>query len=201
MAGINIKISGLDKSLKDIDKLRARVDKSVNDEINAFGQNTVNQAKRLCPVDEGFLRNSITYARAIKKGSYSVDVIVAADYAAYVEFGTRKFAAAYVATLPTEWKTFAAQYKGKAGGSFDDFVMRIAAWMKRKNIGATYDIKTRRRTKVGKQSADTTLQADAYAMALYIVRHGTKPHPYLVPAVENNKKILVANLKETIKLT
>lgn len=47
------------------------------------------EAKRRAPVRTGFLRSKITAAKA---GKNAADVISAAPYAAYVEFGTSKMA-------------------------------------------------------------------------------------------------------------
>jgi HK97 gp10 family phage protein len=173
-------------------KIEKDVIAKLEKEFDKFGLETVNDAKRLAPVDEGRLRNSINYDR--KK--LQVTINVNADYAPYIEFGTRKFATKYVSSLPQEWQVFAATFKGKASkGSFEEFVLRLTKWVKRKSIGASYNITTRRRNRVGKQTADTTANADAYAIALYILRNGIKPQPFLVPAFEKNKIKLIANLK------
>ena len=155
-----------------MDKLKDNVLQIVEDELNAFGLETVAMAKTLAPVDEGFLRNSITF----DKLPLAVEIFVAANYAAYLEFGTRAFAAAYVATLPKEWADFAAQFKG-GGGSFEDFFMNIIEWVKRKGIEP----------------------AAAYPIAIKILRFGIKARPFLYPAIETNKKILIENLKAVLK--
>lgn len=170
MSSFNIDIRG-DVAGK-MDKLKDNVLQIVEDELNAFGLETVAMAKTLAPVDEGFLRNSITF----DKFPLSVEIVVAANYAAYLEFGTRAFAAAYVATLPAEWQTFAAQFKG-GGGSFEDFFMNIIEWVKRKGIEP----------------------AAAYPIAKKILRFGIKARPFLYPAIETNKKILIDNLKAVLK--
>ena len=192
MAVISINIQGLDVVLKNINGTAKVIEDKINAELKLFGNNTVTDAKRLAPFDEGKLKGSINY----KAESLNVEITVGADYAAYLEFGTKKFAAKYVATLPNEWQAFANQFKGKGGGSFEEFVMRLTRWVLVKGIGATFNVKTRRQDKVGKQSAETTAKANAYAIALYIIRNGIRPHPYFVPAVEKNKIILVANLKK-----
>ena len=193
MAVVTLNIQGLSVVLKDIKGTAKAIEDKINLELKAFGNNTVTDAKRLAPFDEGKLKGSINY----KAESLSVEITVGADYAAYLEFGTKKFAAKYVATLPNEWQVFASQFKGKGGGgTFEEFVMRLTRWVLVKGIGATFNVKTRRQDKVGKQSKETTAKADAYAIALYIIRNGIRPHPYFVPAVEKNKLTLVANLKK-----
>ncbi len=196
MSGFTFELTGLDAALAQLTKLADATAKEITEELNQFGLNTVNEAKRLAPVDEGALRNSISHQVKSTKTNVDVTLSVNVDYAAYIEFGTRKFAAQYVNSLPAEWQTFAAQFKGKSPGDMEQFVMRLVEWVKRKGIGKTYDVKTRRRTKVGKQSAQTTAEADAYAIALHILRNGIRPHPFLYPAFQKNKIELINSLKK-----
>lgn len=182
MSGFKIDIKNFKNVTDNLGKVIKNAEEKVNKELHAFGVGVVADAKRNVPVDEGILRNSINY----KQEGLIVTINVSANYAAYLEFGTRKFAAKYVASLPPDWQTFAAQFKGGGGGSFEDLVMRITEWVMRKKIGATYNVKTKRRDRVGKQSAATTARADAYAIALHIVRNGIMPQPYLRPAVDKN---------------
>lgn len=174
--GFKIDITG---DVKKIFRERTRtiMDK-IEKEMDAFGQGTVNDAKRLAPVDEGKLRNSITYQKIIRRALIEVEIIVATDYAAYIEFGTRGFAAKYVARLPKEWKEFAAKFRGPGGGSFDEFVMRLTRWVRIKGIARGKDI-----------------DQAAYRIALSILRKGIKEHPFVKPAVEHNRIELLKRLK------
>ena len=196
MSGFTIDITG-DFEGK-LNNLEEKVKKIVDDELNAFGLETVSMAKTLAPVDEGFLRNSITF----EKQPLSVEIVVAANYAAYLEFGTRGFAAAYVSSLPPDWQAFAAQFKGKGGGDYYDFLNNILDWVMRKGIANRYSVKTKKaiKIKLGSGSEDENRLAEvAYAIALSILRKGIKPHPFLYPAIEKNKEILINNLKAVIK--
>lgn len=159
------------------EKTRTLIGK-IEKEMAAFGQETVNDAKRLAPVDEGHLRNSITFKNIVTKAMIEVEIIAATDYAAYLEFGTRAFAAKYVATLPKEWQQFAAKYKGPGGGSFDEFVMRLTRWVRLKGLAKGKDIDNA-----------------AYRIALSIMRKGIRQHPFLFPAVEKNRIQLLKRLK------
>ena len=58
-------------------------------EVLAAGKILRDEAKRRAPVRTGYLRSNITAAKA---GRNAADVISAAPYAAYVEFGTSKMA-------------------------------------------------------------------------------------------------------------
>ncbi len=177
MSALTFDIKNLDKTLSEIKAYPQDVERIINNEFKAFGLSTVNDAKRLAPVDEGRLRESIGSVI----GSLSISVTVNVDYAAYLEFGTKSFAAAYVATLPPDWQAFAEQYKGNAGGSFQEFVMRLQRWVRLKGIASGKDI-----------------DQAAYAIALSILRKGIKPHPYLFPAFEKNKIELIKQLKQQL---
>lgn len=49
-------------------------------------------AKQLCPVDTGFLRNSIATIYTIGAGEFAAEVKAGASYAQYVEYGTSRMA-------------------------------------------------------------------------------------------------------------
>lgn len=58
-------------------------------QVLAAGKILRDEAKRRAPVRTGYLRSNITAAKA---GMNAADVISAAPYAAYVEYGTSKMA-------------------------------------------------------------------------------------------------------------
>ena len=161
--------------------------REVDKALDNFGLNTVADAQRNAPINEGLLRNRISYKRALLE----VEIIVAVNYAAYLEFGTRRFAAEYVNSLPAEWQTFAAQFRGKGGGSFAELVKAITQWVLHKGIAAE-TTKSGNRSK-SKSSLEAQKQA-AYLITRKILIEGIRPQPFLIPAVERNlielKKIL-----------
>jgi HK97 gp10 family phage protein len=83
---INIKInaSDLSKLNKKLDKLRAFESQKVSNELGKTGLEIVRLAKREVPAPTGTLRNTISAQRSGK----TLNVIAAAHYAPYVEFGT-----------------------------------------------------------------------------------------------------------------
>ena len=83
---VNIKInpSDLSKLNKKLDKLRAFESQKVSNELGKTGLEIVRLAKRSSPTDKGTLKQSISAQRSGK----SINVIAAAHYAPYVEFGT-----------------------------------------------------------------------------------------------------------------
>ena len=178
---ITIKLKGFDKTIKDVQKLATDTNKNAKIALVDFGTRVETEAKRNAPADEGKLRSSINSTFDARK--FTVKITVATDYAAYQEFGTRKFAAAYVGTLPQEWRTYAATFKGKTGGSMDEFIQSIMAWVKRKGIGADM-------TKSGNVSSSASSlekqQQAAYWIAINILQNGIKPKKFLYEAVKDN---------------
>jgi len=59
--------------------------------LETYAQAVTAEAKRLCPVDTGQLRNSIGYT--IRRGEMIVSIHADQSYARFVEFGTRRMRA------------------------------------------------------------------------------------------------------------
>jgi len=108
---VNIKIDQNDllKLKNKLDKMRAFESKTISNELGKTGLEIVRLAKRAAPVDKGALKQSISTQRSGK----SVNVVAAANYAPYVEFGT---GGSVDLTDMTELgipESYAAQFKGK----------------------------------------------------------------------------------------
>jgi len=196
---IKIEVKGFDALIKRFDTLSKESQTKVQSALNTFADATAQDAKSLVSskqiTDEGALLRSISPLY----GQGSAGVVANSKYAAYMEFGTRKFATSYISSLPAEWSTYANQFKGPAGGTFKEFVLSIMAWMKRKGIkGGTYSVKTRRRkgNKAQKEAEDKSV---AYAIAKKILRDGIKERPFIYPAVNKNLPKLRKDLKELLK--
>ena len=193
---IKIDIQGLDKTMADINRIAKSAKDDVREALVDFGTKVETQAKRNAPADEGKLRNSINATYPVSAQGLSVVITVAADYAAYMEFGTRKFAAAYVATLPQDWNTYAATFKGKGGGSFDQFLKAIMEWVQRKGIGGL-------QTKSGNVSKSkdslAAQKSAAYLIAMKILREGVKPQPFLYPSVKAHTPALITDIQKIFK--
>lgn len=194
MSGLILKLNGVGEVLKKLSK--ENIEAKVNEELSRFGNAVRTDAIRLAPVNEGRLRSAIFY----QVGNLQVTIGCNVDYAAYVEFGTRKFAAAYVASLPGDWQTFAAKFRGSGGGTFEQFVMAIFEWVRKKGLRSTpkqgvqeddYNFgKLRKPRKVKKKNKENDQRSLAYAIALKILREGIKPQPFLFPAFEKNRASL-----------
>lgn len=155
-------------------------------------------AKNKAPADLGGLRAHIS--APVNTGDLEFTISSAANYSAFIEFGTGKYAAQYVSTLPPDWATYAATFRGKTeNAGFDKFLERILAWVKRKQIGHTYNVQTRRRDRVGKQTADTTDRATAYFIAIRILQNGIRPQPFLYPAYAKVKPEILKDIETLLK--
>lgn len=160
-------------SVKGIEKVIAELDpKRLNDAANyalkKYAVKVDADAKRLAPVDEGRLRNSIGFSFEENKVTFFANT----NYAAYIEFGTRSYAAQYVASLPSDWQTIANEFKGPGGGTFQEFVVNLTRWVQKK-LGI-------------RKGAENV----AYAIAKKIVTEGIPAQPFLYPAITKNENIL-----------
>ena len=139
------------------------------------------------------MRNSIHAESALN--GLTGRVVVDASYAPYVEFGTGG-----KVSVPSGYESFAMQYKGNKGGSYYDFLMAIAEWVRRKGITsneATYNTKTKRRT--GSKSQKFTQDVKmAERIAYSILKKGIRPQPFLIPAYEQEKPKLFIRLKKLL---
>lgn len=202
--GIKISIKNLQEFKGDIEKLLAQIQPKVDKFLDKHAHAIATKAKQKTPVDEGTLRNSISVSHGANN-KVERHIVVNAPYAAFVEFGTGKFASQYVSSLPDDWRTYAAQFKGLKGpGTFDDMVKRIAEWIGRKSIYAdtalhgTFSVKTRKRTgnKANNKQADLSL---AYVIARSIMINGIHAQPYLYPAYAEELQLMIRELPQLLK--
>lgn len=102
--GLNLAgIKEVETALKTIDK---KLKQDVANEMNASALNIATNAKRLAPVDLGFLRNSIGIEPYPNGLTY--DVEAKAKYAPYIEFGTGG-----LVNVPAGFEDLASRFKGK----------------------------------------------------------------------------------------
>ena len=127
----------------------------------------VAEAKRLAPVDMGELRQNISFEKQDSDGLH-YSVIAFANYAAYVEFGTGK-----KVSVPDEFAEMAIQFKGAAGGSFEDGLKRIQGWCKRHGID----------------------EGAAYPIFMSILNKGLEPQPFLHPAFKSAEETFKKDLE------
>lgn len=173
---VKLEIKGLDALIKKYkskqDTLMNEVQAELNDWADTVALNAKMQLSRGTS-NTGRLANSISVEYMTMKSG----VRVSADYASYIEFGTRKFAAQYVSTLPGVWAEIAAKTKGGKGGTFAQMVAAIRQWLRDRGL-------------------DEKL---AYPVAKKILINGIRPQPYLYPAVNKATPMLDKNLKNIFK--
>lgn len=189
---ISLNISGLDKVFANLNKLSDEIKTQVALEMNASALNIQSNAKKNAPVNMGTLRNSIILTEEIGTGKLVYTVGSKLSYAPYIEFGTG-------GKVDTQgYDSFAAQFKGKGGGTFKELVKALMEWVNRKGITGTYSIKTQRRT--GNKAKNTKQdQSVAYAIALSIIKKGLRPQAFLLPAYESEKPKLLKKINDIIK--
>jgi len=163
-------LKDIQDALKNID---VKLKQDVGDEINASALKILTDAKRLAPVNFGQLRNQIALD-PIDKLTYAVEA--KASYSAYVEFGTGP-----QVSVPADFTSYAAQFQGKKGGKFKDFVDALTLWVKRKGIGD------------GKNDRGL-----AFVIARSILQKGMRPQPFLIPSYETEKPKLIQRLKKLL---
>lgn len=95
----------LNKVLKSLRKFGEEAERLIEDTTVSNASEIEADAKRLAPVDKGFLRNQI-FTREVNKLNY--EVVAGAPYSAYMEFGTGG-----LVSVPDELREIAIQYKGK----------------------------------------------------------------------------------------
>ena len=175
---ITVKAEGLEAVMAKFKSYSVDAQIQIDGALEEWANRTSQDAKQLVSLksaDQGYLLNSIHPDH----GNGYASVTASANYAAYVEFGTRKFAAEAVAKLPPDWQAYANTFKGKSGGgTFKEFVKILMAW------GA----------RTGKMDPKY-----AYVAALNILREGVKARPFLYPSVNKNLPLLMQDIKAIFK--
>ena len=102
---IGVNLTGIDSLKNTIQKLDEKLKKEVSNEINASSLKIQSDAKKLVPVNMGYLRNSIVLDGELGGLTYNVEARM--PYAAYVEFGTGG-----KVSIPSGYEEYAALFKG-----------------------------------------------------------------------------------------
>lgn len=144
-------VVGLDNLLKKLNKLGGNVEETLYKSMQRQGELVKGDAKDLCPVDTGDLRQSIKSETKNYKNKITTRVYTNSDHAAYVEFGT-----------------------GKVGE------------------------RTNKNNKVNVSYKQDKWLANIPDVGVRWVE-GQPAQPYLYPALKNNEKIVVENIKEDVK--
>jgi len=172
---LKIEVKGFNAILKKFDTLSNESQQLVQSALNAWADDTAKDAKLLAPSNFSGLRLSINPEYYVG----SAAVVASAKYAAYVEFGTRKFAASYVSSLPADWQAYANTFKGPAtnGGNLKQMWKSFKIWGEKKGLTPT----------------------QTYFAYKKVLRDGIRPQPFLYPSVNKNLPQLIEDLKDIFK--
>lgn len=172
---IKLDVKGLTELTKKLSEkeLKKGITEAAKAELNVAAQDILNEAKELMPVDMGFLRASADIAPVDEDGRVGFKVYVAADYAVFVEFGTKS-----KVEVPEEFRHQALQFKNRTDHKgFAEFLKAVTAWAGRVGIPE---------------------EAHGAVIAV-LLRDGSAPHPFLFPAYEKHTKDLVKRMNDRIQ--
>ncbi len=186
---IKANVIGLEQLQAKIQKATKETQTLVDAELEAAAMNFVGLAKKDLASqggDRGTLLRSITYN---KKADLQYTVSANVFYAPFIEFGTKSKFNPYPGT-----EEFASQYKGVKGSGTLKLIDAITAWVKRKKIGATYSIKTRRKVRQTKEEINTI----AFLIARSIYKNGISPKPFFFKQITPVRNNLVQNVTRVL---
>jgi hypothetical protein len=171
MAGtFKFEIKGLAQLERRLKSMPSNIKKEVGGEIQDGARRINGKQLRLVPVDEGGIKQS-TITR--KVSDLEVELLSSKRYAPFMEFGTKKRV-----RVPVEVQEFAVQFNvnGPKIG-FDAFLKIITAWASRKGINPKA----------------------AYPIALSILRHGVKSHPFFFDPFFSERDAIIKNVETVLK--
>lgn len=120
-----ITLEGFEGFRAKIKALPKVIQQEIGAETRFAARNWEGLAKRSAPTDQGRLRNEI---RGLMVGPMRAEVVVNVNYAAYVEWGTKR-----KVKVPGELTAYAAQFRGGRSGAGNAKRM-IYAWMNRVGV-------------------------------------------------------------------
>lgn len=172
--------------------------KEFDGEAKEAANNWAGLAKNTAPVDVGFLAGGIS-TKKTADGLW--EVTSNAKYSAYMEWGTKGRV-----KVPADLSGYASQFRGKGGGDYYEFLNAILDWVVRKGIANRYSVKTKNPIAIslnkygGKLNSQGRSDYDrlhdtARAIALSIIRHGVRPHPFFFMQKPIVEKQFVSNIK------
>lgn len=176
MDKITFRPEGFETLYKKFKEINDKAKAEVKNEFAASAIKIQNDAKRLAPVNFGNLRNSISVTEEGNSKDFVYIVSANVKYAPYVEFGTGPMAEK---NIPSDYKEYAAKFKGKTESTFKQMIEAIMLWGIRKGY-----------IQQGKGA-----RTHAYFMARKILKKGLRPQAFLMPAFEQEKPKLLKRIK------
>lgn len=162
------KIEGLTQLQNKLKNLPKKLEDEIDEELHASALTIEAQAKSAAPKDVGFLVNGIS---SLKTGKLEYEIVSAATYSAWVEFGTRS-----KVRIPPGLEDFSAQYMGRPNSSALGAKEAIYEWCRRKGIEPKM----------------------WYPIFISIMVKGIEPHPFFFPAYLAEKPKLIARIKRIV---
>lgn len=166
--GVTIKVKGLDRLLRDLDKLPKQLEAEVDAELETGARMMAMGGKRDAPGDQGYLNSGIT---SYKAGRLSYVYASQAIYSGYVEFGTRSNV-----RIPAGLEQYAAEVKAQKTVSSLGAKEAIFQWCKRKGIE----------------------QRLWYPIFITLMTKGMKPHPFFFKQLDVYGPKIVKNVQAVI---
>lgn len=164
-------VKGIKKTLKRLQKLGDDAEKMVDQTTEGAVTEIALDATSRAPVDSGDLQQGIIPRKA---GHLTYEVVVTELYGAYVEFGTGA-----KVSVPAEMQDLATKIRNNPKGSYDDAIISIQDWLKRKGEPST--------------------EKDAKRVFFLVIRNGITPQPFLYPAFVQGREQYLKDLKALLK--
>lgn len=187
---VTIKITGIEKLLKDFDQLDAKTKALIQSELKASAQIIIRNAKRNAPKDMGALAGGVGYKEVTQT---LIELFSQLEYSGWQEFGTRRRR-----KIPPEVQKLGIQFNsGGKSGTAEQALKFITAWVKRKGI--RFD--SAATVKSGKnkgRNRKLTIEETAWFIFLNIMRTGIKPQPFFFPALFAEVPLLQKRLEMII---
>ena len=127
------------------------------------------RAKQLAPKNNNDLSKSIN---AKQVDDLNWQLLANVIYAPFVEFGTGG-----KVDIPKGFKRFAEQFKNSATGSFEDGLISIKSWCRKKGIDEKF----------------------AYPILVSLINKGMEAQPYMIPSLKIAVRELTKGIKKIIK--
>ena len=169
-------------------KMPSTLRKEVGTRVRAASEQFRDLAIKDAPADVGFLRSQIT-VKPIDELKY--EVVSGSEYSAPMEFGTK----GKYRPIPG---IDSSEFKGlPKGGTFQEMLKNIEAWVKRKGITGTYSVKTKRRTG-NKATQQAQNKQAAYLIARSILNNGVTPHPFFFKQIPIVRRDLFRKIRNIL---
>ncbi len=161
-----ITIIGFSEFNKKLNQLPVKTRQFGNAAVLDAAKEWAELAKRSAPVDQRKIRQGIVDG---KIADLTAEVTSASGHSRFVEFGTKR-----KKRVPADLASYEASIPYAKTGDYYDFLNSILDWAKRKGIGVTYSVSTRKKDRVTKDA----FLATAQAIANSIMRNGINPQPF-----------------------